>query len=142
MNKFAENLKDLIFESGKSLRVIGQESGVPHSQISRYIRHTMPKSEIAFKLAKYFNCSLDFLFGFSEAKGKFLGPYDVKKFFQRYLNLLKDNNTTHWKFSHKYNISESGIRIWKKGKIPKMETIVIIADGLCCSIDHLLGANG
>ena len=139
MYKFAEVLKDLVFESGKSLRTIGIESGIPHSQLSRYVRTTIPKFEISLKLASYFDCSLDYLFGLSDSKGKFYGKYDITKFVPRYLKLLEDNGTTHWKFSHQYNFSESGIRQWKHGIVPKMETVVIIAENLGTSIDYLLG---
>ena len=139
MYNVADVLKDLVAQSGKSLRTIGIEADIPNSQLSRYVRNTIPQYEVSLKLAKYFDCSLDFLFGLSENKGKFYKNYDIKKFLPRYLKLLEDNKTTHWKFSHKYNMSESGLRKWKHGIIPKMETIAIIAESFGCSIDYLLG---
>ena len=139
MYKFADTLKELIFESGKSLRTIESESGIPSSQLSRYLKTTIPKLEISLKLANYFNCSLDYLFGLSDTKGKFYAKYDITKFVPRYLKLLEDNGTTHWKFSHENNFSESCIRQWKNGQIPKMETIVIIAENIGASIDYLIG---
>lgn len=139
MYNFAEVFKDLVFESGKSLSVVSAETGIADSQLSRYVRRTIPKYEISLKLASYFDCSLDFLFGLSESKGKFYGNYDITKFVPRYLKLLEENGTTHWQFSKKYNISESGLRKWKHGIIPKMETIAIIAENLGTSIDYLVG---
>ena len=139
MYNIAETLKDLIFESGKSIRTIGFESGIPDSQLCRYIRTTIPQYEISLKLAKYFDCSLDYLFGLSETKGKFYDKYDITKFVPRYLKLLEENQTTHWKVSHKFNVSESGLRKWKHGVIPKMETIAEIAENLGSSIDYLCG---
>ena len=139
MFSFSEILKDLILENGKSLRNIGLESGIPHSQLSRYIRNTIPKVEVSIKLAKYFNCTLDYLFGLTDERKRFENKYDFSKFISRYQKLLEENNTTHWKFSHQVNISESSIRQWKKGQIPKMETIIIIAENLSTSIDYLLG---
>lgn len=139
MEKFSEILNDLIIDTGKSLRQIGLETGIPNSQLSRYIRNTIPKIDISLKLAKYFNCTLDYLFGLSENKGKFIDKYDTSKFISKYEEALEKCNTTNWKLSHKCNFSESGYRLWKHGTLPKMETLIIIAKNLDCSIDYLLG---
>lgn len=139
MYKFADVMKDLITESGKSLRTIGQESDIPHSQLSRYVNGTIPKFDVSIKIASYFNCTLDYLFGLTDQRGMYVDNYDISKFVSRYESALEENKITHWKFSHKYGISESGIRLWKKGILPKMETIIIIAKSLDCSIDYLLG---
>ena len=70
MEKFSEILKDFVLESGKSLRQIEKESGVASSQISRYLKNTIPSLEIAIKLSQYFNCTLDYLFGLSNIQGQ------------------------------------------------------------------------
>ena len=141
MEKFCEVLKDLVIESNLSLRTIAIESGIAHSQLSRYLKSTIPTVEISIKLAKYFDCTLDYLFGLSYNKGKFCNHYDISKFLDRYLNILNQNGITHWKFSQLNNLSESNIRKWKNGKIPKMETLITIAQKLDTSIDYLLGSN-
>ena len=38
-------------------------------QYSRYLKGPIPTIETTFKIAKYFECSLDYLFGLSNDKG-------------------------------------------------------------------------
>ena len=138
MYKFSDVLKELIDDSGKSLRTISKETGIPNSQISRYIRNTIPKYETSMRLAKYFNCDLDYMFGLTENKGKYLDKYDIRNFLKNYLIILESNKTTNWKFTRQFNISESNIRKWKNGQYPHMSTVVNIAKQLGVSIEILL----
>lgn len=140
MEHFSDILKDLIEEKAISLRKIEQECGIPASQISRYLRNTIPNIKTAIKLADYFDCSLDYLFGLSDnnAHSNFK-DCDFSKFLPRYEKALKENNLTHWKFAKEYNISESCIRKWKHGQEPKTLTIYTIAKNLSISIDYLVG---
>lgn len=68
MDAFVDNLKDLIDETGLSLRQLAKKSGVAVAQYSRYLNGSIPTIDITLKIAKYFNCSLDYLFGLSEDK--------------------------------------------------------------------------
>lgn len=140
MYKFCDVLKDLITESGMSLREIEKDSLVASSQLSRYLKSTMPSLKVANRLCNYFNCSLDYLFGLSDVKGvKANVNFDTSQFIERYLQVLKQNGISHYKFAQKYFISEACLRHWRKGEIPKLETLVIIAEKLGTSIDYLVG---
>jgi transcriptional regulator with XRE-family HTH domain len=139
METMIDTLKDLIIESGLSLRKIEEKSGIPSSQLSRYLKGTIPSLNVTIRIAKFFECSIDYLCGLSENKGKILENYDLTKFIVRYLEALKENNLTHWKFAKSVNLSESCLRHWKSGETPKLETIYIIAKSLSVSMDYLLG---
>ena len=79
MEIFTENLKDLINESNKSLRQLAAESGVSAMQYSRYLNGSIPTIDIILKIAKFFDCSLDYLFGLSnERKVKKYTTYNYK----------------------------------------------------------------
>lgn len=142
MEKFSEIIKDLIDEQNLSLRKIGLECGFTSGQLSRWVNGKIPTIDNAVKLCKYFDCSLDYLFGLSEEKQHTVyihTDYDFNLFITRYLLLLKENNFSHSQFTRKSDINESCLRDWKKGHKPLMRTIVIIATNLSCSIDYLLG---
>ena len=139
MYSLSENLRDLIIESGLSLRKLAEQSKVSATQYSMYLRGTLPTIDAACRICLYFDCSLDYLCGISDKNHKGLGNYDLTDFIAKYLNLLKENNTTHWKFSKEYDISESCLRHWKAGQIPKLETVIKIAKNLSTSIDYLVG---
>ena len=55
------------------------------------------------------------------------------------MGYLQINKTTHWKFAKKYGLSESALRHWKYGALPKIESLVIIALNISTSIEYLIG---
>ena len=142
MEVFADILKDLIEESGLSLRRLAKQSGVSAMQYSRYLKGSIPTINVTLKIAKYFGCSLDYLFGLSEAKNdKKYKTYscDIYKFLSNYKKLLDENNITHYKFMKDSGYDESTIRHWKAGSIPRLDIVYYIAKNLGGSIDELVG---
>lgn len=137
---FQEILKELIAEKSISLRTLSKESGVSAVQYSKYLHGAYPTIDVAIKIANYFNCSLDYLFGVSNVNiFKTYKDYNIKDFVERYKKLLETNNTSHYKFAKTHNLSESCLRHWKYGQIPKIESLIIIAINLSSSIDYLIG---
>ena len=142
MEVFVDNLKELIFETNKSLRQLAEESGVSAMRFSRYLKGFTPTIDVTLKIAKYFNCSLDYLFGLSEDKQtkKYKTfDYDINKFLGNYNKLLEENNITHFKFMKNSKFDESIIRHWKSGSIPRLDIVYYIARNLNGSIDNLIG---
>lgn len=68
MKNFAHVLCDLIIESGKTKKKIAAEIGITYSQFCKYTKNTMPRVDSAIKIARYFNCRLDYLLGRSNIK--------------------------------------------------------------------------
>ena len=142
MENFIEILKDLIDEKGLSLRQIAKESGVNVMQLSRYLKGSTPTIDVVLKLAVYFNCSLDYLFGLSQEKeeGKYKTiNYDMSKFLNNYQSILKENNLSNYKFMKNSSFDESVIRHWKAGSKPRLNIIYFIASNLGGSMDKLIG---
>ena len=142
MEDFIDNLKDLITESNKSLRKLAEESGVSAMQYSRYLKGSIPTIEITIKIAKYFNCSLDYLFGLNNNKdvNKYKTyNFDISQFISNYQKLLMQNNITHFQFIKNSGFDESVIRHWKSGSIPRLDIVYYIAKNLGGSIDDLIG---
>lgn len=143
MEVFVDNLKELIMESSLSLRKLAKESGVTATQYSRYLKGSIPTVNITVKIAKYFNCSLDYLFGISSVRQNHFTSYnyDIAKFVENYQKLLCENNVTHYKFIKSLGFDESTIRHWKAGSVPRMDIVYLIAKSLNGSIDELIGRN-
>lgn len=142
MEVFVDNLRELIFETGKSLRELEKDSGVSAMQYSRYLRDSIPTIEVTLKIAKYFDCSLDYLFGLSEKRNyeKYKTyNFNISKFLTNYDDLLKENNISHYKFMKASEFDESVIRHWKSGSTPRLDIIYFIAKNLNGSIDELVG---
>ena len=144
MGDFVEILADLIAETGLSLRQIAKNSGVSVMQLSRYLKGSTPTIDVVIKLAVYFNCSLDFLFGINQEKSpnKYKTcNYDMTKFLSKYQKLLNENNLSNYKFMKDSNFDESIIRHWKAGSKPRLNIIYYIAKNLGGSIDELIGRS-
>ena len=111
-------------------------------QYSRYLKGSIPTIDVTLKIAKYFDCSLDYLFGLSEDKKNKKYKtfnYDISKFLGNYNKLLKENNITHFKLIKNSEFDESIIRHWKSGSIPRLDIVYYIAKSLNGSIDDLIG---
>lgn len=139
METFADILKDLIDESGLSLRSLAKASGVSSTQYSKYLKGSIPTIDPAYRICKYFHCSFDYLFGLDTKRECCYGNYDLSKFLPRYLGTLKSKQTTNWKFAQKIGFGESCLRHWKNGQIPSLDLIFKIAYNLSVSIDYLIG---
>ncbi len=142
MEIFAESLRELIAQSGLSIRQIAKESKVSGTQYGKYLRGASPTIDVAVRIANYFGCSLDYLFGLTEQRTypKYVNEgYDLSNFLERYSKLLEHNKITHWKFARQYGLSESNKRHWLYGNKPSLESLLLIAFNLSGSIDALLG---
>ena len=140
-NKFKDVLFDLLIENDLSLRKLSQELNVDDSTFYDYKNHdAVPDLKTAIKIANYFNCSLNYLVGIDDNLNiKFKHDYDISLFVPRYLKLLQDNSITHHRLCKETGVNESSLWVWKKGAIPKLETLIKIANYFGVSIDYLVG---
>ena len=141
MTKFIEILEDLLDDNNLSLRKLGEKSEIPFQVLYAYKNENfLPNVETAVKIADYFSCSLDYLFGldnnFKIVKYK---GFDLSKFYSRYIDLLKKHNTSHYHLYKTIKLNNSSITKWKNGSKPKIESLIKIADYFGVSIDYLIG---
>ncbi len=139
---FAEVLNDFLIENNLTKRKFAQNCNLTTSQMTSFMRGAIPNIITAVKIADYMNCSINYLMGIDEDRNQtkiIRKGYDIKDFLNRYHFALALNNITHWKLSKHLLISESNIRGWKHGSLPKLETLIKIASYLNMSIDYFIG---
>lgn len=142
MYSFKEILFDLMEDRGISITKLSKDLGIDDAVIYDYKNlNAIPLVENAVKIANYFDCTLNYLIGIDDnPKGyKFKKEYDSFLFLGRYLKLLKDNKISHYKFCKNSGVNESSLALWRKGSIPKLETLSKIAKYFYVSIDYLIG---
>lgn len=67
--EFSEKLRNLISESGKSIKQLSLELGIPSGSLSKYQNDAAePGINNLYKIAEYFSVSTDYLLGFSNVK--------------------------------------------------------------------------
>ena len=139
---FSEVLNDLIIDTGLSKRQVALLCNVTTSQMTAFLRGAVPSIETAVKFANYFDCSLNYLMGCDDDKHQtklIRTDFELEHFLDRFNSVLAANKISHWQLCKRIGVSESNIRGWRKGAVPKLDTLCKIANYLNCSIDYLLG---
>lgn len=145
MNEFQESLNELLIEKGINYSQLAKGIGVSVDTISSYfVDGFYPVMSISIKLAKYFSCSMDFLFGLSEERNSEynIDNHNAKTNFTN--NLVKILNTQNKPIvlvMKDIGLAENAYYRWKRGVEPRMSNVVAIAKYLGVSIDYLLGNN-
>ncbi len=140
LSKLSDTLKELIILNSVTESAIAENTGIPVSCISLYVRgQQAPYVDSLIKLADYFNCSVDYLLGRTDEpvlkKYKTCPPFP-----QRINELLEIYEYTSYKIYNEGGISKSSYYEWKRGKsLPTVENLVKLANVLNCSIDFVLG---
>ncbi len=142
MEIFRENLKDMIDDTSLSLRQLSRVSGVSAMHYSRYLKGGIPTIDIVLKIAQFFECSVDYLFGLTDIKNDNSYQtyrYDINQFLPRYLSLLQEHHMSHYQFSQSQAFNESILRHWQAGRKPRLDILYTIAKYFDVSIDYLIG---
>ena len=111
-NNISLNLKDLCIELGINLKQLAKEIDISDSLLYKYANNTtIPTVKNAIKIANYFNCSINYLFGLSELDNqqKINNLFNEPTFYNQYNKLLKENNTTHYALCKKLNLTSSSL---------------------------------
>lgn len=143
LSKLSETLNELITLNNLTEETLAENSGIPISCISVYIREKQtPYVDTLLKLADYFNCSVDYLLGRTDNPNKKACSKNVP-FAQRFNEILTANNCTSYKSFEKTEIKKSSFYAWKRGEsLPTLDNLVSLADFFDCSVDYILGREG
>ena len=136
-NEFQERLQDLLIENNLSRLQLSKQLGVTSETINGYFnRNLYPEISIANKMAKFFNCSLDYLFGLSEDIKN--GDSNNLTFVETLDKLMKNNNLSIAKTMKYLNMSEYNYYRWKKGTKPLTSVLIVLAKYFNVSVDYLV----
>ena len=98
----------------------------------------LPSTDNVIKLSSLYNCSLDYLLCRTEDYGK-CATRQVAKFYDRVEELIKKNKIKKYKLEENKICSSNNLFKWKHGAIPKVETLIKLADYFNVTVDYLLG---
>ena len=141
-DEFKEVLNDLLIEHKLSRLQLAKQIGITSTTINDYFnKNYYPRIDIAVKMSNFFNCSLDYLFGFTTTKNlkhNYSSQNFIKNFINKFNILIKDNNSSIAKTMKVLNMSETNYYRWKSGKFPKTINLLQIAKYFNVSLDYLL----
>jgi len=134
---FKERLSDIMFERKMTTRELAEVSGCSQTSISAWTRGVYPKLSNITKLADYLDCSIDFLLGRTD-NTKILFS-NKSNFIERLKTLLLQEKIKVYSLQKECGVSNSMASKWQKGKIPKLDTLIVLANYFDCSVDYLIG---
>ena len=138
MNKFQETLKELLDEKSLSRLALAKILNISSTTINGYFNNGYyPDIKIAVKIAKYFDCSLDYLFGFSDQRKNF--ETNKNTFINNFTTIIKENNLSIAQAMKALNMSEYNYYRWKNGLFPRTNNLIEIAKYFNVSLDFLVG---
>lgn len=138
MNKFQESLKELLDDNKISRLQLAKNIGIDYSTINGYFnKNYYPHLDIAIKIANYFECSLDYLFGLSLNKEN--ENTNNLTFFETLNLLIKDSKYSLRQIFKDMKISLANYFRWRDGIMPKTSVILDIAKYFNVGIDYLVG---
>ena len=140
LSKFAENLKDLLFDSKLTQKQLADITGIDKASINRYKAGTcMPNLKAVVKLAEHFNCSIDYLVGKTEesSHSNFLPCPPFNERLQLYLNRY---GGTAYSLCQTVGLPDNKFYGWLAGtNFPRIDSVEKLADYFKCTIDQFLG---
>ena len=140
MNEFQERLQDLINDKKISKNQLADLVGVNHDTLNNYFRKNFyPDILVAKRLASYFDCSLDYLFGLSDNVKNV--DKNNKTFFENFNSLLNNFDVSLYKVMHDLKMSYYNYYRWKDGVYPRTSRIIDIAKYFNVSVDYLVGCG-
>ena len=138
ITEFNERLQELLADNNISRFELAKNINVASTTLNGYFnKGYFPRLDIAIKIADYFGCSIDYLFGFSDEINDF--DKNENAFIDNLNFLIKQNNKSVAKTLSELNMSEYDYYRWKKGMFPKTANLILIAKYFNVPLSFLIG---
>ena len=140
LDNFSETLSELILMHNLDASKLGKQISIDRSTITKYLsKRSYPELSYAIKIADYFGCSSDYLFGLTnDYKKKTYLP--CPPFYQSFQELLKSRKCTRYRLCKDMEFYDQVVDDWYNNKhIPTMDKLIKIADYFGCTLDELVG---
>ena len=137
---FAECLKDTMIERNLSVADLSQQSGVNVSRIYDYLSGKAPATHNAVKIAQVLKCTLDYLFGFESDYVECSNYTLSSDCTARFREAVAKCGKSRYLIAKETGLTQTQLSNWYLGKqVPKLITLIDLADYFNCSLDYLAG---
>ena len=140
MSIFVKRLQELLDEHNITYQELAKHSGVSRQGLCSWLKHKItPKTQSIIRIAKYFQCPIDFFLGRTdETKIKFNN--NPVAFSERLISLIKEKNISQYRACMQMHIETAMMSDWTtKGMLPNYDNLLVLVDYFNCSADYLLG---
>ncbi|MBQ8431067.1 MAG: helix-turn-helix transcriptional regulator [Clostridia bacterium] len=136
MSNFYEMVFDALEENHKTFKDL-EDAGVIKERVYYQFKDFTPFLPQVLKIANFLEMSLDYITN-RDSKNKFKKYKTKPNFYINLKRLLNNSQIKQCNLEKELNLGRSNFTYWKNGSLPKLNTIIQIADYLKCSIDDLL----
>ena len=137
MLNFVELLNEKLEERDKSIKDLEDCGVIPKNSFYQYKTYT-PFLPTVLKIANFLEMSLDYFV--NRTPNNNFKEYNLEQhsFFDKLQKMIKFSHSSQIKLAKNINIGRTNFSYWKNGSLPKLITLVDIANDLGCFIDDLL----
>ena len=142
LSAFIDIVSDTLPIENIPIKTFAQRIDVSAPVVGQWIRQEIfPTAASAVKVADYLDCSLDYLFGRSSQR-EFIRAASPVSFKARLKDILCAQSTSRYKIARACGIEPSLMSKWLlNGCMPKIESMLKLADYFNCSLDYLVGRS-
>jgi len=139
LSDFIERLSELMLENNLTADRLAANLGINRSTVHRWQKNKRVISlNNVLRLAKFFNCSLEFLIGRTENKLDFT-PRVCPPFYERLRQVMNERGITWYRIVKDKVISDANLSTWKNGGATSFGMVIDLANYFGCTLDYLVG---
>lgn len=141
MAYFSERLSSLIMENGLNTFALSKQVNVSVSVASNWLKKGCnPTLRTLVKLADYFSCSIDYLIGIDDDYSKYtFNP--TPDFAPQLKSIVEASNQSIYRICKETGLNWVDFWYWYKGTVPKMNSLITLANYFDISVDKLVGRS-
>ena len=139
---FQDTLQELLTTSNTTVKALSEGTNIYISALYRFLSgESIPSLKNAEKIAAYFSCSFDYLFGFID-KYKTEQYATVSTPNERFCEFLQNNRLTRYQIHKATGIQENRLADWfHRRRTPSLASLYLVAKAFSCSLDYLAGRD-
>jgi len=142
MIDFVERLQELLGEHNLTYQELAKQIQISRTCLYAWLKYKIPpKTQSLIKLAKFFNCPVDYFIGLTE-ETKITFSDNPVAFAERSMSLIQEKKITPYRVCKELHIETAMMTDWTKyGTLPSLYNLLMLTDYFNCSADYLLGLS-
>lgn len=140
LDVFLDTLQEKMTDNNLSKEQLSKKLGLDHTSVaSWFTKEFYPRIVNLIRIADFFSCSIDYLFGLSDIES-FTPSEAPSDFLTRFNELQKANKLNDNRVAVFCKIGNSAVAKWRRFKrYPDTPTILKLVELFGCSIEYLIG---
>lgn len=137
MSNFKNLLNDVLIEKHKSFKDL-EDAGIISKRTFYHYKNYTPYLPTIIDIANYLKVSIDYLFNRTTSNNFKRYKKEQNTFYNKLMHVIKIANSSQSDVARNIKIGRPNFTYWKNGSLPKLTTLIDLANYFNCSIDDFL----